>query len=363
MLAIIVTSLALTLTMVGLFLLFVLPKATLLKKEQEHVTYSVIIPARNEAKRLPNLLKSINDAPKNIIEWIVVDDQSKDGTSDIARSFGAQVLTSKPLPKGWFGKPWACYQGAQSAKGDIFIFLDADTRLKKNGLAKIMSTFLRDKTPLSIQPYHRVSRFYEQFSVFFNLIVMMTTGLFTPFKNKLKSQSFFGPCQVIQRDDYWKIDGHASAKNAILEDIVIGRSLQEKTGKTIRAISGKGSIEFRMYDEGLSHVIEGWSKNFATGSTLIKPWMMTAVSMWLTGIFIQIFSGVAPFMWDGYVYLYGYVFVGVMLTYLARKVGSFSYTMIVLYPLYIFFFVYVFIRSSRSKKRKKVSWKGRELDL
>ena len=292
-----------------------------------------------------------------------MDDQSKDGTSDIARSFGAQVLTSKPLPKGWFGKPWACYQGAQSAKGDIFIFLDADTRLKKNGLAKIMSTFLRDKTPLSIQPYHRVSRFYEQFSVFFNLIVMMTTGLFTPFKNKLKSQSFFGPCQVIQRDDYWKIDGHASAKNAILEDIVIGRSLQEKTGKTIRAISGKGSIEFRMYDEGLSHVIEGWSKNFATGSALIKPWMMIAVSMWLTGIFIQIFSGVAPFMWDGYVYLYGYVFVGVMLTYLARKVGSFSYTMIVLYPLYIFFFVYVFIQSSRSKKRKKVSWKGRELDL
>jgi 4,4'-diaponeurosporenoate glycosyltransferase len=363
MLAIIVTSLALTLVMVGPFLLFALPKATLAKEEQKHVTYSVIIPARNEAKRLPLLLDAIKHAPKAIIEWIVVDDQSTDGTSEVARSFGAQVVTSKPLPKGWFGKPWACYQGAQFAKGDIFIFLDADTRLRKNGLAKIMATFLQGKTPLSIQPYHRVYKFYEQFSVFFNLIVMMTTGLFTPFKNKLKSQSFFGPCQVIHRDDYWVIDGHACAKSAILEDIVIGQNLLEKTGKPIRAISGKGSIEFRMYDEGLSHVIEGWSKNFATGATLIQPWMMIAVSMWLTGIFIQIFSGIAPFMWVGYTYLYGYTLVGIMVTYLARKVGSFSYTMVVLYPLYIFFFVYVFVRSSRLMKEKKVSWKGRELDL
>ena len=362
-LAIIVSALALSFVMVGPMLLFALPKPTLSKSELDNVTFSVIIPARNEAKRLPTLLDAIKHAPESIIEWLVVDDQSTDATRDVASSYGANVIASKPLPQGWFGKPWACYQGAQTAKGDIFIFLDADTRLHKHGLAKIMATFLQEKTPLSIQPYHRVYKFYEQFSVFFNLIVMMTTGLFTPFKNKLNSQSFFGPCQVIHRDDYWMIDGHACAKSAILEDIVIGQHLLEKTGKPIRAISGKGSIEFRMYDEGISQVIEGWSKNFATGSTLIQPWMMLAVSLWLTGIFIQLLSGVAPFMWVGYVYLFGYALVGIILTYLARKVGSFSYMMVILYPLYVLFFVFVFIHSSRLKKKKKVSWKGRELDL
>jgi len=51
-------------------------------------------------------------------------------------------MRSKDLPEGWTGKPWACWQGAQKATGDIFLFLDADTFLEPEGLSRIVSTYL-----------------------------------------------------------------------------------------------------------------------------------------------------------------------------------------------------------------------------
>ena len=95
---------------------------------------SVIIPARNEENALPNLLASLNRQAFVADETIVVNDSSEDNTKQIAEKNGVIVVDSKPLPKGWMGKNWACYQGANQATGDLFIFVDADTILEKDGL-------------------------------------------------------------------------------------------------------------------------------------------------------------------------------------------------------------------------------------
>jgi 4,4'-diaponeurosporenoate glycosyltransferase len=87
------------------------------------------------------------------------------------------------------------------------------------------------------------------------------------------------------------------------------------------------------------------------------------VSLWITGMFIAILSGVAPFMWEGQAYFIGYVVVGVTTYLLARKVGHFSIFTIVTYPIQLIFFVWLFARSSSRSKKKKVTWKGRDLDL
>ena len=362
-LALVITTLALILVLVGFFLLWKIPHP-ILKQQQKIPSVSVIIPARNEALRIEPLLRAIPQPYAFKIEWIVVDDQSTDQTSQLALRYGAKVIPSKPLPKGWFGKPWACYQGAQAANHDIFVFLDADTILHTGGLERILITFLKDSTPLSIQPYHRLHRFYEQFSLFFNLIVMMTTGLFSPFQTTIKSASFFGPCQIVTRKDYESIGGHEAGKNAILEDIALGRAYQVIRKQTIRAMGGKGSISFRMYGEGMKSLIEGWSKNFSTGASLTPTWLLIGVSLWITGLFVLILSGIAPFMWQYNLYLYGYGLGGLLTYWMGRKVGSFSIITILAYPLYLVFFVILFIDSSRkTKSRRSVSWKGRNLDL
>ena len=69
---------------------------------------SVIIPARNEEKNLPRLLRSLQSQPIPPDEIIVVDDASTDRTAAVATELGARVVTPPPLPEGWRGKTWAC---------------------------------------------------------------------------------------------------------------------------------------------------------------------------------------------------------------------------------------------------------------
>ena len=101
-------------------------------------TMSIVIPARNEATNIPNLLRSLKGQIKADDEVIVVDDHSEDNTAAIAEREGATVLKSKEMPPGWTGKTWACYQGAQSATSEILLFLDADTIIENDGLDRII---------------------------------------------------------------------------------------------------------------------------------------------------------------------------------------------------------------------------------
>jgi len=361
---IIITLLALILSALSLFLLWWIPRPKLVNKINDLSSkVSIIIPARNEALRIEPLLKSLQSQQNLFKEIIVVDDGSTDNTVMVAKQYQVEVLSIKDLPRTWFGKPYACYQGAKHAVGDVYIFLDADTVMEQDGLRKILNTFHEDQTPLSIQPYHRMKKFYENFSLMFNLIVMMTTGLFTPKKNKRASQSFFGPCQVVLKKDYWAIGGHEAAKKDILEDLSIGKAYQ-KQGLEIRAFGGKGSIYFRMYSQGMKSLIQGWTKNFATGASLISPGLLTLVSLWITGLMISFLSGTAPFMWQDGVYIYGYVLTGLLTWLVSRKVGNFSILIVLIYPIFVLFFIGLFTYSiKQTKKKKQVTWKGRSLDL
>jgi len=88
---------------------------------------SVVVPARNEERRLRPCLEGLRADP-DVGELIVVDDCSEDGTAALARSLGARVVEGKPLPGGWVGKPWALEQGLEAATGEVVVSLDADTR-------------------------------------------------------------------------------------------------------------------------------------------------------------------------------------------------------------------------------------------
>ena len=91
------------------------------------MTISVVIPARDEAGRIGPLLELIVGAP-GVQEVIVVDDQSSDGTAEVAARRGARVVAGEPLPDGWAGKAWALQQGFLAATTDWVVTLDADTR-------------------------------------------------------------------------------------------------------------------------------------------------------------------------------------------------------------------------------------------
>ena len=122
---------------------------------------SLIIPARNEEHNLPKLLASLGNQQARLHELIVIDDGSTDRTAEIARSHGARVITSEPLPEGWRGKTWACHQGALAASGDLLIFIDADTWFEVGGLDLVIARYRGGA--FSIGPYHAVEKHHDDF--------------------------------------------------------------------------------------------------------------------------------------------------------------------------------------------------------
>ena len=84
-------------------------------------TFSVVMPAKNEASAIGNVIESIRQHAPNA-EIVVVDDGSTDETVAVAESAGARVVTHRYS----MGNGAAIKTGARSAKGDILVFMDAD---------------------------------------------------------------------------------------------------------------------------------------------------------------------------------------------------------------------------------------------
>lgn len=92
---------------------------------------TVLMPARNEAAVIGETLRALAaEAPD--VPVILVDDESGDGTTAVARQCGLAnltVLAGTPPPEGWTGKLWAMEQGMAHVATPRVLLLDADIRL------------------------------------------------------------------------------------------------------------------------------------------------------------------------------------------------------------------------------------------
>jgi rSAM/selenodomain-associated transferase 2 len=87
---------------------------------------SIIVPILNEAAQLPDLLAHLLECKREGCEIILVDGGSTDQSPEQAEALGFQVVRSEK------GRAIQMNAGAQSATGDVLVFLHADTRLPEN---------------------------------------------------------------------------------------------------------------------------------------------------------------------------------------------------------------------------------------
>jgi 4,4'-diaponeurosporenoate glycosyltransferase len=353
----------------GFFFLFRIPLCTKSRtgSTEPRPTISVIIPARNEEGSLPVLLASLRKGDCVPDEIIVVVGQCEDGTREVARREGVTVIDSEPLPRGWVGKPWACYQGAQQAKGDILVFLDADTCLEKGGLRNIVGTYLETDGIISIQPYHQTRRLYEQMSLFFNIIMMGAMGPFTVVGSRVKPIGLFGPCVVMRKSYYFESGGHIAVKGEVVEDLALGERLKKRS-LPIHCYGGQGTVSFRMYPNGVGELVDGWSKGFATGARMAQIPLLVATIAWIgSGISAAVFAIGAMWsmpdtaiMW----WTLAYLAYAVQVYWMAFRVGTFRFYTALLFPVSLLFFVVVFFRSVfLISIKRSVRWKGIAISL
>jgi 4,4'-diaponeurosporenoate glycosyltransferase len=306
---------------------------------------SIIIPARNEEHNLPKLLESIAAQSVPPREVLVIDDGSTDQSAAIARRLGATVMDSAPLPDGWRGKTWACHQGAQASSGGLLLFMDADTWFEPGGLARVLATY--NGGALSLLPYHALRRPYENLSLFFNL--SMSAGTVP--------DGLAGQFLLVRRAEYQKSGGHESVRGRVLENFRMAEGLRA-AGVPLRSANGRNTLSFRMYPDGMSSLIEGWTKGFASGAGKTSPHILLLVVAWMTGLMLPPLALLIGGDWK--TWLMTYLLCVGQVAWFARKLGSFHWTSLLFYPLPLMFFFSLFGWSAM-RSGKKVTWKGREI--
>jgi len=121
---------------------------------------SIIIPTKNEEKYLPILLSQIKKQNFKDYEIIVADAGSTDKTVEIAKSFGCKVVKGGLPAKGR-------NEGAKVAKGDIFLFMDADNIYLPDGfLENLISEFKKRDLGVASFPIYPKGNFVDKICYF-----------------------------------------------------------------------------------------------------------------------------------------------------------------------------------------------------
>lgn len=254
---------------------------------------AVLIPARNEAHNLPQCLESIHqqDYPGRLEVW-VLDDDSSDGTGDIAAHFAVKdnrfhYLRGAPLPEGWLGKHWACQQLAEATKAEIFLFLDADTILTPSAVQRAVAAFEVDRVDLlSLVPYEVMRTWGERLiQPFFLWAMLAFYPLGLAFHLRWADLSFtIGQFLMIRRQTYFTIGGHAAIRNIVVDDLALGRNTV-RAGFRWRLMDGGELVRCRMY-RSWREVFAGFAKNlFAVFNYRVLPFLF--VLGWLGWVFLQ----------------------------------------------------------------------------
>lgn len=301
----------------------------------DHGRVSIVIPARDEAARLPHLLASL---PWGTHEVIVVDDDSSDATALRAEAAGARVIASGGPPPGWTGKAWACAQGARAATCDVLVFLDADTWLADPEAVNWLVGALPEGGLLSVQPFHITERLFEELSAPCNVVAAMSAPTVA-----------FGPCLVTTRDALAAVGGFDAVAGEVVEDIALAAEYR-RAGREVRCLGGGDAVRFRMYDSPRA-LVEGWTKNLAVGAGRASPARVAGSVLWVAGGLAAVASPV------------GYAAFAVQLGWMLRRLGRFRIWTWLLYPVPLVGFVALFATSVLKRARGTVRWRGRTIAL
>jgi hopene-associated glycosyltransferase HpnB len=209
-----------------------------------------VVPARNEADVIRQSLGSLLAQDyAGEFHIILVDDQSDDGTGDIARGLDAdrlKVLTGLPRPSGWTGKIWAMQQGADCAASfnpEFIWFTDADIAHSPDNLAALVARAQAgNKALVSLMARLCCKTMAEHFLipafVFFFDMLYPFAAVNDPAR---RTAAAAGGCMLARTSALKAAGGIAAIRANLIDDCALGRAMKAQgpiwLGLTDRAMS------------------------------------------------------------------------------------------------------------------------------
>ena len=326
---------------------------------------SVIIPARDEAASIGRTVRAFLAQTYTALEIVVVDDRSSDGTGSILDSIAAEdvrfrVIHGVEPPEGWLGKPWALHQGQGLARGELLLFVDADIIYEPPAVAAAVQQLRESKTSMvTLFPHLVMQTFWEKLAMPY-LAFAAYSILPTWLANRTRIPILGvggGTGNLVRRDHYDAIGGHASLREAVVDDVATARLLRRNGYRTTVA-QASSLTSVRMY-EGRAAIVEGFTKNIF--AVFHRSYVLTVTLAVLAVVF-----HVLPYWWA----LQGELLsAGVVAIITATRLilfASLRYPLLDAlwaHPFMILFWTWLWLRSMWvTGVRKQLSWRGRIYD-
>lgn len=365
--------------------LFVAPRQRRFEPGTGTPRVSVLVPARNEARRIEPCLRSLLAQDYPDFELIVLDDHSTDNTAAVVLAHGFsresearhRLMESQPLPSGWTGKAWACHQLAAVACGEYLLFTDADTIHEPGALGACVGHALDTRAALLSAWPRQVTESWSEKAVIPLVYVLLLGALPHYLLRRLQRRPEYargasratletlgaanGQYMLWRREDYREIGGHAAIRDHLVEDVALGRLVAARTGEGMRLINCDGSrlVHCRMYTS-FPEVWEGFTKN------LRAAFAESSFSFWLFGtlqvcglllpFFFALLPGISGRWW--WIPLAQIAWIYALRLVLAARFRT-SYLGAWLHPVGQGLSLLIGLNSWRLSAQKGVTWKGR----
>jgi hopene-associated glycosyltransferase HpnB len=205
---------------------------------------ATVIPARDEAECVGQTVTSLlRQNYPGALTVIVVDDQSRDGTADVARGaatlIGAgerlTVLPGRPLPAGWTGKLWAQQQGLEfavtvAASPAYLLLTDADIVYAEDAVTNLVARAEVGGLVLtSLMAKLRCKSFAERmfvpaFIFFFQMLYPFAWAN----DPRRSTAAAAGGCMLVRRDALQQAGGLAAIRDALIDDCALAKLLKHQ---------------------------------------------------------------------------------------------------------------------------------------
>ena len=333
---------------------------------------SILVPARNEEDNIAPCVRSLLAQSYPNFEVLVVDDNSDDCTWQVLSELAAEtdrlhIFRGRPLPTSWLGKHWACHQLSQAAGGELLLFTDADTRHHPHALRDAVAALLAQRADLlTAIPRQDMKTWGERLIVPlfpWSIFCFLPLVLAHRWRWPVFSASV-GQFMLFRRTAYDQIDGHASVRQTVIDDIALGRRIKAQ-GLRWRLFDAGDRVRCRMY-HSFYEACEGFCKNLFPAFDGNIP-LFTFVWLWLLLVFVEplivlvlCVAGV-PIPLSICALAAAAITLSLLLWGLTHRQFRFPLYLSLFYPATIILGSFIAARSMMLTLKKKNTWKGRNL--